>query len=1047
MANVTVDVHARLDPRTLRRASTDAHDHFQRAGQDAGQAFSANLARGVQQGSSRIGQAMGTATQSTDRLRRAYERLNRSYQAGDVEAIIRDTQRLAREQRNAVTQTDRLAAAQRTLSNAVSGGAGGLMMVGRAFGAVASSGPGAIAAVTAAAGAIVQIGGIAASAAQSLWILPAALGGIASAVGTVQLATSGMDDVFSSLGDPEAFAEAIRKVSPAAAELGMTVQSALPYLKDLQQAVQQEFFAGTGPMLGGLMDQFLPEIQSLTTGIASAMNQAMAGVAGQLMTPDTQASIDAFITNIVSAFQNLAPAVAPLTQALAQIMEVGSGALPGLTAGITAAANAFATFIENASRSGDLQKWLEEGLTTLSQVGDIIADVGRILMELAPVGQDVLPSIVTAFDDIANYAGPVIDIIRGIAPAVEFGAAAVRLATGDFSVLQDVIGGVGDFAKMIFNKVRDVLDKMFDPVRAGIELFNSIPGVIDIPQIPHFGTGPGAAPSMPRTSVDGIHGTDAESQILFGNNPVAGLPGSSGRPDPFWGSTPQRWGSDPQGFTRLDSDRQDLITGSSSSSSSSSSTSSTNVERMMALAQASNGGTYAAASDLQNGLADCSGAISDLVEVLINGKSTPQRLFTTEAFRSDAEAAKFGFFPGFQPGALNVGVNPYPGQSGHMAATLPNGTNFESTGSGIRYGNGAAGALDPQFEKQYFRPVDGLGTGRLSSSPTPVTVDGFSPQATNSLSQGLGLDDDLGLSRGLPGLLENLVRAIGLGATAPMMLQLQQQGGNPAGFSMPSTPSIGSPSMFPSAPSTLPAFGGVSSATPFGSPIGAPSAFLPSSPALGGGNPLGGLFGGPSPSGASAMPASYAPPGAPLGNQGAAQYNAKGWGEGGWQAEGGGFAGLGGLPMAAISSAIGAAGGAGSMFGGQAASAAAQMGMELVNRAVGYGGQVAGIAAGGLLETFGLQDSVIGDPSKSWIGKILMGFSGAKPATSNTTANETPLKPKDGPEAAKQGAADAKANSGGGPILNIESYVQAPNRDGKGAAKDIAYDMYAKGGR
>lgn len=136
-----------------------------------------------------------------------------------------------------------------------------------------------------------------------------------------------------------------------------------------------------------------------------------------------------------------------------------------------------------------------------------------------------------------------------------------------------------------------------------------------------------------------------------------------------------------------------------------------NVAAMLNLAQSASGRTaYAPASDLVNGLADCSGSVSDLYEVLRDGQPNPGRAFTTTNFATDAEAAKLGFLPGYMPGAFNVGVNPYPGQSGHMAATLPNGVNFEgggATGGGAQYGGGAAGALSSQFAKRYYMPIGG----------------------------------------------------------------------------------------------------------------------------------------------------------------------------------------------------------------------------------------------------------------------------------------------------------------------------------------------------
>ncbi|QDK01122.1 tail length tape measure protein [Mycobacterium phage Purky] len=186
-----------------------------------------------------------------------------------------------------------------------------------------------------------------------------------------------------------------------------------------------------------------------------------------------------------------------------------------------------------------------------------------------------------------------------------------------------------------------------------------------------------------------------------------------------------------------------------------------NLAAMMSLAQWSSGKVkYAPASDLVNGLADCSGSVSDLVETLRDGRPNPGRLFTTTNFASDAEAAKLGFRPGFMPGALNVGVNPYPGQSGHMAATLPNGVNFEgggATGGGAQYGGNAAGALDPQFEKHYYLPVGPTPTSPVATAsaaapaaPAAVIPDSvlYSPANTNP---GLTTPNAPGPGLGLPG--------------------------------------------------------------------------------------------------------------------------------------------------------------------------------------------------------------------------------------------------------------------------------------------------------
>ncbi|MGZ6045904.1 MAG: hypothetical protein ACXWNW_15365, partial [Isosphaeraceae bacterium] len=106
-----------------------------------------------------------------------------------------------------------------------------------------------------------------------------------------------------------------------------------------------------------------------------------------------------------------------------------------------------------------------------------------------------------------------------------------------------------------------------------------------------------------------------------------------------------------------------------------------------------------------SGISDCSGAISQVYSAMTGTKTH----FTTMA-----DFAALGFKPGFKPGALNIGVTPLPGQSGHMAATLPDGRNFESggrLGGGPKVGGGAAGARDAQFSQHWYYDGGGAVAG------------------------------------------------------------------------------------------------------------------------------------------------------------------------------------------------------------------------------------------------------------------------------------------------------------------------------------------------
>ncbi|MBA0049085.1 hypothetical protein [Mycobacteroides sp. LB1] len=110
---------------------------------------------------------------------------------------------------------------------------------------------------------------------------------------------------------------------------------------------------------------------------------------------------------------------------------------------------------------------------------------------------------------------------------------------------------------------------------------------------------------------------------------------------------------------------------------------------------------------------DCSGAQS-AVFAAATGKPQSTRYFTTE---SDFEA--LGFKKGYMPGAYNVGIHRGGGgMNSHMAATLPNGVNFESGGShnSTLYGGSAAGATDSQFELHYYLPATATRSTSVSTS-------------------------------------------------------------------------------------------------------------------------------------------------------------------------------------------------------------------------------------------------------------------------------------------------------------------------------------------
>ncbi|MGB0972376.1 MAG: hypothetical protein ACPGVG_15665, partial [Mycobacterium sp.] len=104
--------------------------------------------------------------------------------------------------------------------------------------------------------------------------------------------------------------------------------------------------------------------------------------------------------------------------------------------------------------------------------------------------------------------------------------------------------------------------------------------------------------------------------------------------------------------------------------------------------------------DLTQGLADCSSAVEDLVNLMDGRPTAGAEMWTGNA--SDWLTSR-GFMPGSMPGAFNVGFN-----SSHMQATLPGGTNFNWGTQAAAQAGGVApntGAFDPAFTQHFYRPV------------------------------------------------------------------------------------------------------------------------------------------------------------------------------------------------------------------------------------------------------------------------------------------------------------------------------------------------------
>lgn len=491
---IHLDIYAQLHGDEAAREADRLAEQLERAGTLAGQHYGANFGKGFSEQSPAIQRSFNAVENAVDRVKLALDNLdkvkkNSKSTDDDLErasirvTIARRAEADAHRAAGAALQKyqDDIDKARRKAEEAANEleRAGknandfGKMLANIANAIIPGSGIGMAALPIV--GALVDLVPVAASASQSLLLIPTAAGGAITALGTLKLATEGFDNALKNMSDPVKFAAALEKLSPNAQQLALSIKDLIPWFDKLKNATQDSFMAGFGRELNDLTTRYMPSVQIATTGIASAFNSMFANIGKELSTPGTQGSIETFLTNTTTAFKALAPAVAPFTNALSQLMSIGSGELPKMSAALTGMANSFSNFINNANNTGQLQHWMDEGLNTMTQLSGVVGHFVTDFMSLAPVGDKILPDIVGALNETS-------DVLRDI----------IKLSADNdnmFGLWKDVLTDIDPIIKLFDVSMKSItisvgdsttsLKDWINPIHTLADLINSIKWFLD----------------------------------------------------------------------------------------------------------------------------------------------------------------------------------------------------------------------------------------------------------------------------------------------------------------------------------------------------------------------------------------------------------------------------------------------------------------------------------------------------------------------------------------------------------------------------------------
>lgn len=334
-----------------------------------------------------------------------------------------------------------------------------------------------------------------------LGLLPGLAFAAVAGVAALGVAFEGVGEALGAMDDPEKFAEALKKLSPAAAQVVQDFAQLRDEFGQLRAATQQAFFE---PLVGQVqrLATVIPTLQGGLQGVAGEVGNIAAAWADWAFSMPATIQLGQIFENIRAAAQNLAPGIVAIAQALTDMALVGARMLPQLATGFSDAMQTFQQWIAEITANGQFEAWIRGAYEVVVQLADIVTNTWTGFQGLFDAanasGQTFLTTIqgwAQAFTDFTNSMDGQAILIElfdamkqmgaGIGPAIggafqAIGAAIVAMAPAVesvgqfFGVFMDSVAN----AAGILGGFLGALTPIVDGITTLLDVLGPIPGII-----------------------------------------------------------------------------------------------------------------------------------------------------------------------------------------------------------------------------------------------------------------------------------------------------------------------------------------------------------------------------------------------------------------------------------------------------------------------------------------------------------------------------------------------------------------------------------------
>lgn len=519
---VFIDVKSRFDDASGRRAAEEAKGFFGRAGTDAGNDFTSNFARAVER-DDKVRAAADKVANQTEKIAAAEakraaqlerqkaitaaaaaeeQKLTAARDANNADEVAASEERLAALRQKQVDADARLITQAAAVSRAERDRARAVREAGDAYrkmgadlddvkgkfaeasaqfgtGLKLNLGLAGIGLLPAAATAIADVAGALQQLSGAGFAVPGIFAGIASSVGVGALGMYGMSDAITAVAKAsdgtkasvEAANEALANLAPAQADVVKTAVGLRGTFNELRTLGSGNMFAGVSDGIRGLVAADLPAVTRGVDGISRGINQNLLQAMSSLGSQSSQGFLDRIFGNTADAQSKLTAAIDPIVHAVGTLSAAGSDTLPRLATAVGNVADRFDRFITAADGDGRLDKWIDEGITGFTQLGNTALNIGKTftaITQAAGGGAGLLGTLESGTEKLQLF----LNSTEGQSKLREYFAEGRDM----LGQLKDVATTAGPVLAGVFSAGVNAANMWLPVIRDGLDVLNRIPG-------------------------------------------------------------------------------------------------------------------------------------------------------------------------------------------------------------------------------------------------------------------------------------------------------------------------------------------------------------------------------------------------------------------------------------------------------------------------------------------------------------------------------------------------------------------------------------------